>query len=165
MIIKYTNFSDGIHQISFQEQAEKLGFSDHFLGLVNVDCTMDKSLHQIVLSCNISIDSRMNCDRCNSEYIFNITTNFRMTYIFSKEHNLSDELNFRFLSAEDDKIDITNDVFEYIQLAIPMKKLCKEDCKGLCSKCGINLNEKKCKCKTELTNDVWEPLKKLKFNN
>lgn len=46
-----------------------------------------------------------------------------------------------------------------------MEKLCKEDCKGLCSVCGINLNEKQCDCRIEKNNDIWEPLKKLKFNN
>lgn len=165
MIIKYTNFSDGIHQIKFTEPAEKLGFNDQFFGLVNVDCRMDKSVHQIVLDCCISIDSQMICDRCTAEFSADINSHYTMTYILSKEHEISDEPNFRFLSVEADKIDIRKDVFEYIQLAIPMKKLCKDDCKGLCPRCGSNLNEKKCGCKTDISNDVWEPLRKLKFNN
>ncbi len=165
MIIKYTNFSDGIHQINLAEPVEKLGFSDQFFGLVDVVCRMDKSIHQIVIDCNINVNSKTICDRCTSEFISKISTQFQMTYIFSKEHHLSDELNFRFLSTEDDKIDIGKDVKEYIQLAVPMKKLCKDDCEGLCPKCGINLNEKHCDCKSETSNDVWEPLKKLKFNN
>ncbi len=43
-----------------------------------------------------------------------------------------------------------------------MKKLCSEDCAGLCTKCGSNLNKNKCNCSEELKNPVWEPLLKLK---
>ena len=45
-----------------------------------------------------------------------------------------------------------------------MKRLCKDDCKGLCPHCGKNLNEEECNCKIETTHDVWEPLKQLKIN-
>ena len=37
-------------------------------------------------------------------------------------------------------------IYDNICLELPLKHLCKEDCLGLCPVCGINLNEKKCKC-------------------
>ncbi len=45
-----------------------------------------------------------------------------------------------------------------------MKVLCKEDCKGLCSICGIDKNETDCNCSVSTNNTVWEPLLKLKEN-
>ncbi len=47
---------------------------------------------------------------------------------------------------------------EIILLSIPMKPLCKEDCKGLCPVCGKNKNKEKCSCKLE--SDT--PLSKIK---
>ena len=43
-----------------------------------------------------------------------------------------------------------------------MKNLCKEDCKGLCQKCGTDLNKEKCSCKAEEIDPRWKPLVNLK---
>ena len=161
MIIKYTNFSDGVHNLVLKENSEKLGLEHLFFGDIIVDCNMDKSPHQIVLRCKISAHSKLVCDRCNNEYTTVLKNNFLLSFLFTKNEAGSDDFNLRYLSPEQDKIDISNDVFEYAELSIPMKNLCREDCKGLCPKCGTNMNEKQCDCKTEIENDVWTPLKKL----
>jgi uncharacterized protein len=165
MVIKYTNFSDGIHYLNFQDSVEKLGLDEIYQDVASLDCKMDKSSHQIVLDCDLSLHSKMICDRCNKEYKTNLTTHFQMGYIFTKESKPDEGFNVRFLSPDEDKIDLTNDVIEYSELSIPMKRLCREDCKGLCSICGNDLNLKKCNCKIEVKSDIWQPLQKLKFNN
>lgn len=192
MIIKYTNFLDGIHEFQFSEPVKNLRFPEsarslrssagilrkspsdlrespsdlplleaEFFGDVDVKCKMDKSAHQIVLDCDILVHSKMICDRCAIEYETNLTNHFQISYLFSQGIIDSDEYNVKYISPEEDKINIKNDVYEYVELSIPLKKLCKEDCKGLCPHCGKNLNEEKCNCKDEITHDVWEPLKKL----
>ncbi|MBS3946421.1 MAG: DUF177 domain-containing protein, partial [Melioribacter sp.] len=101
----------------------------------------------------------------NSEFNTKLHANFQLSYIFSKNPVVSEDYNVKYISADQDKIDISKDVYEYTELSIPMKKLCSDDCKGLCSVCGINMNQGKCDCHLEKTNDIWEPLKKLKSNN
>jgi uncharacterized protein len=51
-----------------------------------------------------------------------------------------------------------------IILNLPMKQLCSEDCKGLCSKCGINLNEAQCDCSEDDIDPRMEGLVKY-FKN
>ncbi len=167
MIIKYTNFSDGIHNFQLSEPVKNLGLEELFFGNVEVDCRMDKSPHQIVLDCQLNVHSKLNCDRCASEFETNLTNHFKISYLFTKNKVESDEYDVKYILPDQEKINIKDDVYEYAELSIPLKKLCMEDCKGLCSHCGINLNTAKCNCKTEIINDVWEPLKKLKgkFNN
>ena len=164
MIIKYTNFLDGVHEFRLSESAVKLGLEKLFFGDVIVDCKMDKSPHQIVLNCEVSTQSNLVCDRCNRDYVSMLKSQFLLTFIFTKTESEVEDFNFRYLSPEQDKIDISKDVYEYAELAIPMKNLCSEDCKGLCLKCGTNLNEKNCGCKIEIENDIWAPLKKLKID-
>lgn len=165
MIIKYTNFSNGIHNVSFSEPVEKLGLENLFSGNVDVECRMDKSLHQIVLNCDLSVKSEARCDRCNTQFEEKLSSHFQLSYLFTNKPEGSEELNIKFLTPDEDKIDISNDVIEYAKLSIPLKRICKEDCKGLCPNCGTNLNEKQCDCRTDKNLDVWEPLKKIKFNN
>ncbi len=162
MIIKYTNFSNGIHELKFIEPVHKLGLEEMFFGDVELECRMDKSPHQIVLDCKLVTHAKMVCDRCAVEFEEDLRSEFQLSYMFAKNAKESDELNFKILTPDEDKIDLSEDVFEYAELAVPMKRLCDEDCKGLCLKCGINLNEAKCNCVTEISHDVWAPLKELK---
>lgn len=53
---------------------------------------------------------------------------------------------------------------DLITLELPMKPICKADCLGLCPKCGANLNESRCDCKTEGVDPRWEGLRKLANN-
>ncbi len=49
----------------------------------------------------------------------------------------------------DDKIDLTQSIYDQIMLSLPIIRLCKEDCLGICSQCGVNLNIKTCNCEEE----------------
>lgn len=73
----------------------------------------------------------MQCSRCLRETEFTFTKNFRLDYLLTKQ---------------DTAIDITEDVRQELMLEYPLMPLCKPDCKGLCPKCGENLNEGDCKC-------------------
>ncbi len=48
---------------------------------------------------------------------------------------------------EDNVIDLGQLMQEQCYLAVPMKPLCREDCRGLCSECGTNLNSGSCECR------------------
>jgi uncharacterized protein len=51
---------------------------------------------------------------------------------------------------------------ERIQMAVPMKPLCREDCRGLCLRCGQDLNTTACGCAVETDDPRWEALRVLK---
>jgi uncharacterized protein len=54
--------------------------------------------------------------------------------------------NDDYIIIEDKKLDLLPCVEEEIMLEMPSRTLCKEDCRGLCQKCGKNLNEGDCDC-------------------
>ena len=162
IVIKYTNYSDGIHNIDFTEDAAKLGLHEPFVGNVLLNCRMDKAIHQIILDCDLEVKAALTCDRCAGEFENLIKTKFELVYLFNEPEEDNDDSNVKFLSHEDDKLVLDGDVVEYANLSLPMKVLCREDCKGLCYKCGKNLNEGPCNCSHDTPNDVWEPLLKLK---
>jgi uncharacterized protein len=53
---------------------------------------------------------------------------------------------------------------EQFYLALPMKPLCRDDCRGLCGVCGTNLNHVMCGCKREWDDPRFAVLKALKDN-
>jgi uncharacterized protein len=54
-------------------------------------------------------------------------------------------------------------VREQIVLALPGYPVCGEGCKGLCSVCGANLNERDCGCDRHVPDPRWAGLKNLKL--
>ena len=58
-------------------------------------------------------------------------------------------------------IDISEDVRQTILLAVPLKLLCRDDCRGLCAGCGANLNTEACRCEAADTDPRWDSLRSL----
>lgn len=146
MIIKFSNFDDGVHHLEFQEKTEKIGLKQPFFDNLFLSIAMDKSHSQIVINGKLSVNAKYICDRCDEEYVEEIRNHFQITYFFSTQFQKNEDLNLYYISPDKDKIDLTNDVKEFALLAEPMKKLCNSDCKGLCFRCGENLNVSECKC-------------------
>jgi uncharacterized protein len=109
----------------------------------------------------INAVARLNCGRCLEEYDFPVETEFEENY-FSAEtgERVEDDDSKPFTG---DYIDITEDVVSAVQLSLPMRQICKEECKGLCSQCGINLNHEQCDCKEDDVDPRLAILKEL-FN-
>ena len=164
MKIKFNNYKNGLHQFNFVKDVEELNLDDKFIGNVLLNCVMDKSSNQIVLNCDLSLTAKQICDRCTAEFEEEFNTEFKVIYFIThdKDNSVEDESGIYYLSPDDDNIDLSRDVFENALLILPMKILCKEDCKGICPICGGNKNEVECNCVSESVNPVWEPLLKLK---
>lgn len=65
----------------------------------------------------------------------------------------------------DETIDLGEVVREQLYLALPMKPLCQEDCKGLCPVCGVNRNRETCACQQEWVDPRMAALAEWKSRN
>lgn len=74
-----------------------------------------------------------------------------------------DDLGVSFYS--DDFIDLAQIMREQFYLALPMKPLCADDCKGLCPVCGINRNRETCSCESTWVDPRFDALRKLTKND
>ncbi len=167
MKIKISNLSDGIHNFNFDEPAADVGLEEPFFGNISIDVELNKIHSQIVLNAKIRMQAEFECDRCTNNFTSTLTYSYKMVYLLGTEPENTEAINLTYLPADADKITLDFDVRDYAMLAIPMKKLCKEDCKGLCVKCGKDLNEGDCGCKREEIDERWLPLLELrnKINN
>jgi uncharacterized protein len=98
---------------------------------------------------------RFRCSRCAKEFSRSIASSFELSYLPQpKWINEGAEIELRYEDMEVAyynglTLDVDLMVLEQIELAIPMKFVCREDCKGLCYKCGADLNEGACLCKND----------------
>ena len=98
------------------------------------------------------------CSRCLVEYEHDVVSNFTLFYIpsagFPQDEDVElTEQDLISVALTGDEIDFSHEIAEQVLLEIPFKPLCKESCKGLCTLCGVDLNENVCEC-----NDVKKPL-------
>ncbi|MDX2181924.1 MAG: DUF177 domain-containing protein [Bryobacteraceae bacterium] len=60
---------------------------------------------------------------------------------------------------EGDGLDLTEILREQVLLALPMQRLCRTDCRGLCPVCGADRNRQSCSCVTEIADERWAALR------
>jgi uncharacterized protein len=88
----------------------------------------------------------LTCDRCGKE--FSREKVVSLDSLVAQE--LEDEENDDILLLDGTELDLDEVVTTAFVLAMDTKNLCSDDCKGLCAKCGVNLNEGPCRCKPEV---------------
>lgn len=96
------------------------------------------------------------CDKCLAPVTKQIVLPFQQTFYKDCGPEEDDYVYF------DSKLDVTQAVRDEIVLSVPTSLVCKDDCKGLCPKCGANLNETQCDCDTTKENP-FSFLKNIKF--
>lgn len=98
----------------------------------------------------------LTCSRCLEPFEYSFDVPIEETYAPDTEGEHGEAVSF-----SGDLIDITPEVLKSIILALPMKSLCLEECRGLCPKCGRNLNEGRCDCENEDIDPRFNVLKDL----
>ncbi len=109
---------------------------------------------------------RLTCGRCLEEMTLPVDLPFDLLYLPHRENAgegeaevEDDDLTTAFY--RDDEIDLGQLVVEQFLLALPMKPLCRESCRGLCPECGTNLNTATCSCEHAWTDPRLDGLKSL----
>ena len=99
----------------------------------------------------------LECVRCLKSYSHHLIWNFTELYSFS--HKAVSETDL--IIPEDAQIDLAEMLREYALLEVPIKPICKPDCKGLCIECGQDLNLADCGHKQPEDDSPFSVLKKL----
>jgi uncharacterized protein len=94
----------------------------------------------LIVQGNFTGKVELECVRCLTEYDQPLQWEFAELYAFNRKSVTESGL----MVPEDAHIDLQPLVREFALLEFPLKPLCKPDCKGLCSICGENLNERDC---------------------
>lgn len=100
----------------------------------------------VSLSARVKFSATVVCSRC--------AESFKKDFSFDFEHLLAKSLendeNDDYIIVENSLLDLSTLICEDIIFSLPLRFLCDEECKGLCSKCGKNLNDGPCDCKKDV---------------
>ncbi|MCD7722558.1 MAG: DUF177 domain-containing protein [Clostridiales bacterium] len=153
------NSADSIIEIDYQLDMADLPYGPYF-PLKNgarlcgsAYCRADV----VHLSAQISFDFFGVCDRCAEEIKKPMSFSVEKILVKALAHG---DYHDDYVVLPDGVLNIDEFVREEILLFLPAKILCSDDCKGLCAKCGKNLNHGECACKKEI-NPAMAPLLQL----
>lgn len=134
-------FSALIDLSDVEQRGQKL-----FVAPVSVTGEFINKLGVVSFEATAQFTYRAPCDRCAEP----VEREYSLPIQHGLVTALNNEDNDDFLVVENMKLDVDELVRSDVLLSLPTKFLCKSDCKGLCSKCGANLNLGPCNCKKEV---------------
>ena len=155
------DFTVAPEEIDWQEDAARLTSPAHVAG------TLTKHIAHTGVKGKIDAELEIECTRCLQKIDKRMEIPFEAAFVAPEHYTQAKEAELR---AEDldvsvlegNELDLTELVREQILLNLPEQIFCREDCKGLCEKCGANRNLINCNCLEEETDPRWAALKNLR---
>lgn len=164
-VLPHKGLAIGSHEYSFKidkaffKNFEYLEIED---GLVDLELEMIKESTLLNLLFSFDGSVVIKCDRCLDNFNMDIADNFRLIVKFGEDfEEISDEVIT--IPATESHIDITQYVFEYLNLMLPLKKVHPDDEKGN-STCNSDMIERLDNYSEQETDPRWDALKNIKFD-
>ncbi len=146
-------------------------------GQAPVQARLEKVGRRVMLKARAAPELTAPCGRCLQPVRVTLTFEFSLTLVPAEEYEVAGEEqkdeeghtvgSFAPEAVDEETytgkvIDLDPLVREQLLLALPGYPVCREDCKGLCPKCGANLNERDCGCDRHVPDPRWAGLEKFK---
>jgi uncharacterized protein len=119
------------------------------------------------LRAKLSYEQTLSCNRCLKPIVEPTRADVELMIVVGlnkeagSEHALHEQ-DLGELYIEEEVLETDPILIEQLQLNVPMKPLCRDDCKGLCSGCGADLNDGVCTCTGARVDARWASLAALK---
>ncbi len=141
--------------------SEKNEIDIFFKDKAKVDASFNVLGGSVNLFAKVSCPMEYMCDRCGTVYEEILEFEFEEALKKEAPDNSESDQNPDVIYFTGNTVSLDEIVYKNIYMALPSKKLCKEDCKGLCAKCGHNLNEGECGCDTRVSDPRFDVLDKF----
>ena len=170
MRIELANLEDGKGSFANSYQPADLNPIDEQVSLrapANVSVKVRLSGQELFVTGRLEAAAQVECDRCLKPVEVDVDSDFSLEYITGKDYESSQtaELGEEAMAIsvfDGESIDVDEIVREQLLLAVPSRRLCRDDCKGICPECGTDLNSGSCNCKSNYVDPRWAALKNLK---
>ncbi len=138
---------------------------DPFVAPIAADLSFDREGKNILVDVNPIVRSSFSVIVAPSPLTAKSYEQVRLLITADRELNgEQDDLVF-VVSEYEQEVDLTDPLRESLILSLPIKRLCSENCQGLCPYCGVNRNVEICNCMSQTTDHRWDQLKDLFKSN
>ncbi|HEY3875788.1 MAG TPA: DUF177 domain-containing protein [Candidatus Kapabacteria bacterium] len=161
--LKIRGLGQGDTPISLAFDASLLEYPD-FSGIANLTGVFHREGETLDLKGKVSSEGHFDCTRCAEPFSDTISANITLHFVPAHlTPNEGDPNVHTYDPLAENEIDILPDLRDALILAVPMRHLCKPNCKGLCPNCGKNWNTEPCNCHEEPESaSEWAALNRLR---
>jgi DUF177 domain-containing protein len=170
MLLDLSRLRSGVDTLTRRYQPSAFGLEHEDFRLVApVDLVGEvrKDAQKVRLTGRLTTTLERECGRCLEPFTVPVDAKIDVILLPSNQNTgeaeqevAEDDLGVSYY--KDDVVDLGELMREQFFLALPMKPLCQEDCRGLCPVCGINRNRETCTCETTWVDPRLEALKRFK---
>jgi uncharacterized protein len=167
MIVRVSEIPDEGLQIASPGDVGPV-FTDEGWSLDDVELFIQRQSNEVAVSGHYQATARLQCSRCLEPLVTRVGPEVDLHLVPSpssrhEEIELSlDDLEVDFYQG--DTLDVAGLLRSETLLALPMKPLCRADCRGLCPVCGGNRNVTPCACEVRTADPRLAPLQALRRN-
>jgi len=139
----------------FHEDEVQLDNDIKVIGPLTGHVRMRRTNQGLLVDGWVELTLELSCNRCLKEFEQPMHVDFEEQYyptvdVVSGLPLAPFDENEVFPIDAHHQVDLTEAIRQHVLLALPMVTICREDCKGLCSQCGYDLNLGPCECKPEV---------------
>jgi len=118
--------------------------------------TVNNLDNRLVVTGSLSASLDAVCDRCLEDFVQLFSVPIEILVLRDTESG--EEPDSCVIHQRIGEVDLSTVLNEAVLLALPQKRLCDDECQGLCSQCGGNRNRELCRCQEEETDPRWDAL-------
>jgi uncharacterized protein len=169
-IIQFVGLSMGTHSFEYSisnKFFEDLDYSEIKQGNIQAKLELLKQSNMMILQFEISGTIKLNCDRCTEEFDLPISGNYKLIVKVGGSDTGNEDDDIITVAANEHELDLSQYLYEYIILSVPIKRVHPDDAKGnpTCDKKMLKkLNQFLVEDDKDLLDPRWEELKKIKLN-
>jgi uncharacterized protein len=141
--------------------AQYVNDSETFPGELKIKAILSRESGLLHLDLSVRIKAHFNCDRCGEAFDRPVTAREEYYYSFETQATATLDPDLYVIPKGALEIDVSQEIRDLLLLNLPFRNLCRKDCLGLCSVCGVNLNEEP-DHQHEEVDPRWAVLQKLK---
>lgn len=159
---------EGPSHVDLSGEASELGVTldgGRLESRIEVELDATRTGNDIFLKGRARVKAVLDCARCLEEFTYILQTPIELWCVVrggGEDVGDGERENLIEVPAGMKYVDLSDHLRSELLVLIPLKPLCKDDCKGLCPTCGVNLNLTACSCERELHDGRWDALKDLK---
>jgi len=149
MKINLTNLETGINTWEESIAPGDAGLKEENFKLpVNISFKVEKQIGKVNVSLRARTVGNFLCDRCCEDFSPELSGKCSVQFV-QRDNPFPNEIpgdELRSFTQGQSELDVSAEIRDALLLYMPLQFLCNEDCKGLCGRCGANLNVESCQC-------------------
>jgi len=149
MFIRLAALADGTNTVHETSAPEEIGLdAEIFHSPVELTGEVHRSENGFDFRLHVATEGDFVCDRCAVGFRRTVESDIRLLAVRRTGHapREREAEGLVTIGMHDAEINLDQEILDALILGLPMKILCREDCRGLCPRCGADLNEGPCGC-------------------